>query len=663
MNSSHQSSTSIESINVALLDHNPFSQPPFVNANNVWGKSFPDVESLNSHASDAIFKALEEIRKGQCDAVSVLITAQDGTGKTHIISRIRHRLQAQGGAFFIFANKFNNLNNVKQGFQQLLADSLSNIGSEGVRQWQELATSMANDVFKAANPDAKLWAPKDLVKKIDQSNEQNVIAWITKLTSQFCRIKTVQDPDIVRGIFWTLSENQVLDASKWLAGKELPQFKSNELRLPAQNESFDAVLQILNLISEYNELVICFDELDVADVNDGGLYKAQLIASLVKELIENLKRGVILTVMMPGIWTEKVSNSMPRSVSKKLMTYSDAPLELRHLNADSVIELVSFFLKEYYEARNLVPPHPVYPFNEAQLREIGQEKPTMREVLQWCRANCKPLSETPSETPSETLISNEPEQDDALAQVEMAFTHELNQDIASCLEDNHLLADALFIGFQNLVNQSVNNFVIQEVTTRVKNRGKKDDYLNFKIIGTDNGAEAKIGVAVLQYEGGKAFGAGLRRLQDKAGFDITRGCLVRSKDRPINKHFRTTHLEPLINQGGEFVELNEKEIKPLLALRAVWQKRDSDYKVTEEEILKFIAEKGNQYWLGMYNPLLQEILSDPSYQLPDDIADEPEPSEDLNRSNDLGESNLFDELDSSTDSSDADVLDDLLIQV
>ena len=114
----------IEEVNAALLSHNPFSQPPFVNANNIWGKSFPDVESLNAHASDAVFQALEEIREGRYQTASILVTAQNGTGKTHIISRIRHRLQSQGGALFIFANRFNDINQVKQGFQQLLADSL-----------------------------------------------------------------------------------------------------------------------------------------------------------------------------------------------------------------------------------------------------------------------------------------------------------------------------------------------------------------------------------------------------------------------------------------------------------------------------------------------------------------------------------------------------------
>ena len=121
----------LDELNAIILEHNPFSQPPFVTANNVWGKSFPDVETLNVHASDAVFKALTEIDEKKLSTASILITAQDGTGKSHIISRIRHRLQDLGGAFFILANKFSDLNQVKPGFQQLLAESLFNIGSQG----------------------------------------------------------------------------------------------------------------------------------------------------------------------------------------------------------------------------------------------------------------------------------------------------------------------------------------------------------------------------------------------------------------------------------------------------------------------------------------------------------------------------------------------------
>ena len=75
----------IEEVNAALLNHNPFSQPPFVNANNIWGRSFPDVASLNTHASDAVFQALSEIREGRYQTASILITAQNGTGQGYFI--------------------------------------------------------------------------------------------------------------------------------------------------------------------------------------------------------------------------------------------------------------------------------------------------------------------------------------------------------------------------------------------------------------------------------------------------------------------------------------------------------------------------------------------------------------------------------------------------
>ena len=560
---------------------------------------------------------MEEIRVGLYPTTSILITAPPGTGKTHIISRIRHRLQDQGGALFILANKFDNINQVKQGFQQIVADSLSNIGSQETKQWQELATSMANDVFKDAKLDAQIWEPKNLVKKIESSDEQQISSWVNKLTKSFCKIKTVQDHDVVRAIFWTLAEDQASYASNWLAGKEIAQFKANELRLPSQNQSFDTVLQILALISEYNELLICFDELDVHEVSDAGFYKAQVVAGLVKELLENLKRGVILSVMMPGLWKEKIREELPIGVSNKMTTYCP-PLDLRYLDSDSTVELVSVFLKDYYEARELIPPNPVYPFNEEQLRAIGHDRPTVQDVLKWCRENCKLPTGTDS---GRSEVETDP--------VELAFTSELSEDIKNRLDNNYFLADALLFGFQPLIGETVEGVTVKKVVTGVGKKGKKDDYLNFKILGEEGGNTVSIGVAVLQYEGGKALGAGFKRLLDEEGrFELTRGCLVRSKDKPINNHFKKTYLEPLKEKGGEFAELLEKEVKSLVAIRAVHQKRESNHGVTEEQILKFIVDKGSQYWLGIHNPLLKEILSNPSCEL-DNIEDEPETSEEI----------------------------------
>ncbi|MEG4305512.1 P-loop NTPase fold protein [Microcoleus sp. D3_18a_C4] len=611
----NSSFSSIEDLNAALLNQNPFAKPPFLNAGDVWGQEFFDVETINAHASNAVFQALAQIRAGHYKTTSIAITAQDGTGKTHIISRIRHRLQEHGGGLFVYANKYGNISQIKQGFQRILAESLGKIGRDGVRQWQELATAMANNALKVSKPNAKVFYPQELLAKFKAGTPKQLKKWVKDLTKAFLQAKTVNDPDIVKAIFWTLSDEQSLYAIKWLEGQELAKYKADELELPTQCQSFEAVLQILDLISEYKELVICFDELDTPDAYDdiSGLHISQIVAGLIKDLFQNLNRGLILSVMMPPQWSDKIKK-LPGGVFTKVSVQGN-PIDLKYMDGESILNLVSFWLDKYYERQNLIPHEPIYPFTQIQLSELGKGKPTAREVLKWCKENCNPPIST-GEGTKNTEISNP---------VELAFVKELEEDIGIYLEDNYLLADAILFGFQSLIGQTVERVTVQEATDKVKKRGGKDDYINFKVIGKDNGKDVIIGIAVLQYAGGKGLGSGLKRLNDYQTFNLTRGCLVRSQSKKITSYMEQKYLVPLIKQqGGEYVPLKEDEIKPLLAIRAVYQKREVDYGVSEEQIFNFIAEKGAEKMLGASNPLLREILSDPSYQVPTDlIEDEP----------------------------------------
>ncbi|WP_449417357.1 P-loop NTPase fold protein [Phormidium nigroviride] len=511
----NSSFSSLEDLNAALLNQNPFAKPPFLNASDVWGKEFFDVETINAHASDAVFKALAEIRTGQYSKTSIAITAQNGTGKTHIISRIRHRLEEYGGGLFVYANRYSNIGKMKECFQQILAESLGNIGRDGVKQWQELATEMANNVLKISKPNAQVLSAQEFLEKFKAGTPRQVKKWVKDLTRLFPQAKSVNDPDIVKAIFWTFSEEQSLYAIKWLQGQELAQYKANELELPSQCQSFEAVLQILDLISEYNELVICFDELDTPDAyDDNGLHISQLVATLIKDLLQNLKRGLILSVMMPAQWSNKIKQ-LPGGVSDKVSTHGN-PIDLKYMDAGAIVNLVTFWLDKYYQGQNLIPSDPIYPFTQIQLTELGNGRPTAREVLKWCRDNCQPPVVSHDDTNKDEIISNP---------VEIAFAKELEADIGNYLEDNSLLADAILFGFQSLIGQTVERVTVEEATNKVKKRGGKDNFINFKVIGKENGNDVIIGVAVLQYAGGTALGAGLKRLNDYPNFNLTRGCL------------------------------------------------------------------------------------------------------------------------------------------
>ena len=605
----------MESINAAINSHNPFTNAGIVKEQDVWGKGVPDVPTLNAHASNQVFKAIQFVRNSkssQDKVTSIAITAQQGVGKTHLLSRIRHELEKVGGALFVYAgvNNYTDLNLVKYQFQQTLADSLSKTGSQQVMQWQEVAAAMANEGRE------NTVSPAVLVKRFDIACEKNKNL-MNNLQKQVIKNKPNTDPYILRAILWTLSETQAPYAVKWLSGEELAQANADELGLPNSSktnqdreaEALKNIQQILNLVGFYNSIVICFDEIDVKNNStDDGLPTESVIANFVKILHDTLVNSdlsqgvVILTVMLPETWRDKV-NSLPGGTPDRISKFTQRkPLDLKYISGDSMVELVTIWLQDYYNAKDLTPPDPLYPFTETELKEYGKiNKPSVREALRWCADNFK--------------IETEPLPDDPFTRFELAFTREGEVKFEEYIEDSSRIAEALYFGFNTLKGKTLEEVMIVEITSDIQPKRKNNNFINFKILGNENGKPVKIGVAVVQDSQSK-LNACLKRLNDYHTFDLTRGCLVRSesKIKQMKKTAATfSLLEELIKyKGGENVDLIEDQIRPLIAILAIYQKRQN-YQLTEEQIFDIISKNN----ITFDNLLLREILSDPSGEMPE----------------------------------------------
>lgn len=605
----------MESINAAINSHNPFTNAGIVKEQDVWGKGVPDVPTLNAHASNQVFKAIQFVRNSkssQDKVTSIAITAQQGVGKTHLLSRIRHELEKVGGALFVYAgvNNYTDLNLVKYQFQQTLANSLSKTGSQEVMQWQEIAAAMANEGRE------NTVSPAVLVKRFDIVCEKNKNL-MNNLQKQVIKNKPNTDPYIIRAILWTLSETQAPYAIKWLSGEELAQANADQLGLPNSSktnqdreaEALKNIQQILNLVGFYNSIVICFDEIDVKNNStDDGLPTESVIANFVKILHDTLVNSdlsqgvVILTVMLPETWRDKV-NSLPGGTPDRISKFTQRkPLDLKYISGDSMVELVTIWLQDYYNAKDLTPPDPLYPFTETELKEYGKiNKPSVREALRWCADNFK--------------VETEPLPDDPFTRFELAFTREGEVKFEEYIEDSSRIAEALYFGFNTLKGKTLEEVMIVEITSDIQPKRKNNNFINFKILGNENGKPVKIGVAVVQDSQSK-LNACLKRLNDYHTFDLTRGCLVRSesKIKQMKKTAATfSLLEELIKyKGGENVDLIEDQIRPLIAILAIYQKRQN-YQLTEEQIFDIISKNN----ITFDNLLLREILSDPSGEMPE----------------------------------------------
>jgi len=621
------STTPVSKIIELLKTATPFSRGPVVRKEDIWASnSFPDLEKLNVHASDAVLKVVNEVRQGQYEAISILITSNESSGKSHLISRLRRKIKEQKDCLFLLISGMDDLNNPKASFQSFLANSLSQEGyASGITQWHELATDIFNTVWKAR------WgyqSAEKILREFNRISRSKVQEVIQATNNTYRKInKSVSDPDIIKAILWTLVEDEEKFIVKWLGGKELATYKANELRLPSTNECFDTILEILKVISCHKELVICFDELDTLGVNENGFSRASVVIGFIKELYENLHKGVIVTCIDESAWKQSVNKQIPKAAYQKATTYGD-PIKLRPLDDNLSIDLLQLYLSNFYEKYDIVPPNPIYPFVEKEVRELGRSRPFVRAFLQWCREYIIKFNQQ-----SGGIIV------DITSKTQEAFEGELESVNDQILDDESLISTVLFSEFKSLIGHTIDKVTIESVEEKVisQGRGKKDPYINFKIIGTDEGKPTAIAVCVAQTDNGRTLGAALKRLVKPEDYKIkmTRGCLVRSSSKQITGYNKNTYLIPLTEQlGGEFVGLKFEEIKPLIALHRVYQKRETDYELTEAEIQDFIKEKGREFLLREHNPLIQEILSDPSGQAPD-LEMEPEVPVDTPVNNEL----------------------------
>jgi hypothetical protein len=613
--------TNTSDIDQLIKTHNPFAGHIVVRPQQIWGKSFPDVPSINAHASNSVFDAIYKINKGQRQTVGITITAEKGLGKSHVISRIRHQLQTKEDSLFIYMSRYDNLNQIQNHFLASVTSSLRSFSKPNVMQWQEIAASLINEGMQW-----KYTTEQYIDKIFPALLEKHSSKVVEQITRKILEIKTeITNTYIIQAIIWTLSKIHINAANYWLAGRELPEETAKIMGLPnitdsdKETQALNNVRQILDIVSGYRVPVICFDELDIADIADNGFTAAQIIANLAKDLYNNLDKGVLLLAMYPETWRDQI-NYLPnaeavidRLVSEK---YDRQPIGLKYLNSDDIIAIVKTWLQEFYQKHQQTPPHPLYPFNENKLRELGKGKPTIRSVLKWCADNfvnngtiiddgTNPIGN--GTEPVKPPI-NQPHLVKPYFQSEVVH---LKNSINLLLDDEAEISKVLKFCFQTLIGETIEGVTIEKVEEILY-----DNHLDFKIIG--NQEKIKIGIDVLQASGGVGVTAALSKLIDYQRFNLTRGCLVRSKEITSAAVAARKYLRTLLTEkGGEWVSLQIQDIKPLLAIFYVWENRES-YELKEEEIFDFIKQKR----IVMTNPLIREILSDPSGQEPTNLTDD-----------------------------------------
>lgn len=621
---------SIAEINELLRDTNPFEKGLVVKDQNIWGTSFPDIPELNKHVTDAIYASIKKLQEAPSSlekVSSMVIRAQRGAGKTHLISRVRKQIQADGNAVLIYAgaDKYSELELIACSFRESVADSLDREGSQKLTQWQEIAAQIVKIALKANKKNAKVPSPKVLAKKFDQACAQyhkKGKDLVTELSKVVRRLHPNSDLYIIRAIIWTLSEERGALAVKWLAGEELNAEDALDLRLSTNdNQDPDAceakalnfISKVISLIGEYKTVVICFDELDTVQEDSLGFTVFQVVIDLVKRLFDSIEQSdsaegvLIATFLLPKEWRFLIQDGPESSTAPKsrISTQSER-LDLSPLSSETMVQLVSLWMQDFYKRRKIDFDNFLYPFTADELSECGKKGYIVREALEWC-AKQLPLKLEDVETLKPPTPKERFE-----AAYQKAIARELDEED---LDNNELIASVLRFSFEKIIslleqdklkNELIENVRLQAVED-VLPRSKNNGYIDFKVLGQEDDKPVVIGVEVLQQKHGLAVGAGFKRLLDYDTFEMTRGCLVRSLERKIKRSWDShEYYQQLVQKGGEWVHLKEEELKPLIALKHVYDNHEK-YDIS----IKMLDHLALSRHTLVNNPLIKEILSCP----------------------------------------------------
>ena len=426
------------------------------------------------------------------------------------------------------------------------------------------------------------------------------------MTAKICQLKPdISNPYVIQAIIWTLSPTKRLFAVNWLSGKSLGKAHAEAMNLPENDErdrevnALAMATQILDLIGNYQTVVICFDEIEPKSSNSQGLTTPQVVASLAKDLYSKIKSGILIMAAYPQTWQYNIK-VMPQSESV-IDRIGEKIFDLQYLNGDDIVALVSAWLQPFYAKHNLIPISPTYPFNDRDLRELGKERPIVRRVLEWCAKNWQVSAPV-----------------DEFHGIEVAFQEQmlaLETTTTDWMDDSQLISKALRLAFESMKGMTINGVLVED-TQDIHVRAVDNGYLDFRIIAQDRSGTHKIGVCVVQNSVTRFVSAAMKRLAEYDKFSFTRGCLVRSKDiKP--SHGRIILDDLIANRGGEWVVFKPEQIKPLLAIWAVYGAYE-DYEFSQAKIIEFIQKAK----IAENNYLIQEILSDPSGEIPVDAIDE-----------------------------------------
>lgn len=363
----------------------------------VWHDPKYDVGSLHEGEQNQIFDELDRLKisEGSSSPHGMILVGSGGTGKTHLLSKVRKQAFSRGIGFVLA-----DMGNVRDFWEAVLQGYVSSLQENeagGISQFKGVIKSLIE--LTGSPTSVEQLAQEESAQALDKETQAILAALVSKE-----RQLTIRFRDVIRALLLLNSNNVVIQGigDNWLRGFGIDNGEKEAFGFSRTSMERSSIVEGLSwLMSLRGSSVLALDQLDsvagqasaVADIETDALSKvseeqsiaiakAKLIIENIAEGLSNLydktARTLVIVSCIERTWTTLTTQTIG-TVRRRF----NEPMPLSPiLKKDMVVEIVEQRLKEAYERVNFSPPYQTWPFSEHFFNSATRYYPS--EILRRC---------------------------------------------------------------------------------------------------------------------------------------------------------------------------------------------------------------------------------------------------------------------------------------
>jgi hypothetical protein len=347
-----------------------------------------DVPSINDDAFQHVLRTIADVRASR-QSHGLLLSGEPGSGKTHLLNRVRRWIQQDEHAWFVYVLPITAPDRVYRDILQATAGDITR-GAPDTHGITQLAIAVArlfmSDVNAPIREIADWWR-----RVMEEYPAGDALAeYLTRHLDVFV-LPLNLDGSVVRVVAQFLAGRNRAAARDWLLGRSLPDETLATLgvafSLDEESTALTALSTLIRLGSEFSTVVFAFDQIEGLQIDPDdrtGLLAYAHAATQLIALHENVAIVTCAQVHFVGALEQIVGRALfdriaERRSALKLVTPAEAmTLVQQRLRGDTDVEQVRLFEK----ATNT---DPAWPLTKSQVELLSIPSVSARRLLMGCR--------------------------------------------------------------------------------------------------------------------------------------------------------------------------------------------------------------------------------------------------------------------------------------